>query len=235
MQPSGDLLQQLHHGLIVSCQPDFAEPAQDPMNRPEIMAALAQAVALGGAVGIRADGPAHIAAIRAAVTLPIIGIYKHDLPGYTVRITPTVELAVQVARAGADLIAVDATARPHPEGQDMADWIHQVRAATGKPVLADISTYEEGIAAAAAGADAVLTTLSGYTDYSPQEEEPDFDLIVRLVGSLHVPVIAEGRINTPAQAARALACGAWAVTVGSAITRPRTITARFAQALRSGA
>ena len=229
------LLQSLRHGLIVSCQPDANEPATDPLNRPEIMAALAQAAALGGAVGIRADGPAHIAAIRAAVQLPIIGIYKRDLPGVPVRITPAVELALEVARAGADLIAVDATARPHPGGLSAADLIRQVAAATGKPVLADCSTLEEGIAAEAAGAAAVLTTLSGYTASSPQQEEPDFALIQQLVRAVRVPVIAEGRIDTPEQAARALACGAWAVTVGSAITRPRAITERFVRALRPGA
>ena len=46
-----------------------------------------------------------------------------------------------------------------------------------------------------------------------------------------VPVIAEGRIATPEQAARAIGLGAYAVIVGSAITRPQWITARFVEAM----
>jgi len=57
-------------------------------------------------------------------------------------------------------------------------------------------------------------------------------LLGAMIAALPVPVIAEGRIHSPRQARRALDMGAWAVVVGSAITRPRTITARFASALR---
>ena len=220
-------------GLIVSCQPEEDEPENDPMNRPEIMAALAQAAVLGGAVGIRADSPAHIAAIRAVVRVPVIGIYKFDLPGYAVRITPTLATAAQVAAAGADIIALDATARPHPEGESAAGFIRQVIAATGKPVLADVATFEEGLAAAEAGAAAVATTLSGNTSYSPRRFDPDFALLEKLVKALSIPVIAEGHFNTPALASQALKRGAFAVTVGSAITRPRTITHWFLREMRS--
>ena len=225
------LLSALRGGLIVSCQPDANNPRLDPMNRPEIMAALAQSAILCGTVAIRADSPAHIAAIRAVVQTPIIGIYKQDLSGFTVRITPTVEHALAIAQAGADFIAVDGTARSRPQGQDAAEFIRQVMIATGKPVMADIATVEEGILAAQAGVCAVLTTLSGYTDDSPLQEEPDYQLIAHLARVLRTPVIAEGRINTPAQADRALQSGAWAVTVGSAITRPRLITEQFVKGL----
>lgn len=218
--------------MIVSCQPELEDREHDPMNRPEIMAALAAAAVRGGAAGIRADSPSHSSAIRVAVSAPIIGIYKFDLPGYAVRITPTVELAVQLAAAGADMIALDATGRPRPEGVTPGGFIRMVMEATRLPVLADISTFEEGLAAAEAGAAAVATTLSGYTPYSLQQEEPDFKLIRQLSRALSVPVIAEGRISTPEQAAHALQCGAWAVTIGSAITRPRTITSWFVKKMR---
>lgn len=229
--PVHPLLQAIKGGLIVSCQPDAADPAHDPMNRAEIMAALAQSAVMGGAVAIRADTPAHIAAVCAAVTVPVIGIYKHDLPGFEVRITPMLEDALAIAQAGATLLAVDGTARPRPQGRDAADFIQQAAAATGKPVIADIATLEEGIAAAEAGAAAVLTTLSGYTAYTKQQKDPDYELVNQLAQVVQVPVIAEGRYNTPEQAARALDFGAWAVTVGSAITRPKTITSRFMQAI----
>ncbi len=225
------VLEQLHGGLVVSCQPDAADREHDPMNAPAIMAALARAAMLGGAVGIRADSPVDIAAIRAAVRAPIIGIYKFDLPGFQVRITPTVDHAIQIAHAGADVIALDATQRPRPGGLSVAELIAQVKARTGKPIAADVSTFEEGLHAAEVGADAILPTLAGYTDYSRNLPEPDFELIEKLVTHLSVPVIAEGKIATPAQAARALELGAWAVCVGSAITRPRWITTQFVAAL----
>lgn len=226
------LMEQLHHHLIVSCQPDSHDRLHDPMNHPMIMAALAQSAMLGGAAGIRADSEADIAAIRRVVQLPIIGILKHDLPGYEVRITPTLEDALKVAKAGADAIAVDGTKRPRPEGKTVREFIQEIKAQTGLPVFADISTLVEGVEAAEAGADAVLTTLSGYTEYSPVLEGPDYELISALTARIKTPVIAEGRINSPDQAAKALACGAWAVTVGSAITRPRMITERFVRGIQ---
>jgi N-acylglucosamine-6-phosphate 2-epimerase len=227
------ILDRIHNGLIVSCQPDATDRAHDPMNAPAIMAALARAAILGGAVGIRADAPNDIAAIRAAVSAPIIGIYKFDIPGFAVRITPTLDHAIQIANAGADVIALDATQRPRPNGLSVAELIAQVKSKTGKLVVADVSTFEEGAHAAEVGADAILPTLAGYTDYSRRLSGPDFELIERLAKNLRVPVIAEGKIATPEQAARALELGAWAVCVGSAITRPRWLTEQFARALRA--
>jgi N-acylglucosamine-6-phosphate 2-epimerase len=226
--PIHPIVATLRRGLIVSCQAEEDEPLYGPV----MMAAMARAAAAGGAVAIRANGVGDVTAIRAAVAIPIIGLYKVDLPGFKVRITPTLDHARQIAGAGADLIALDATARPHPGGITTADLIASVRQVTGCPVIADIATVEEGIAAARAGADAVATTLSGYTDDSPAQDEPDDELIRRLAPVLQVPLIAEGRIATPEQAKRALALGAYAVVVGSAITRPQRITRRFVAALK---
>ena len=225
-----DLTTRLHAGLIVSCQ---ALPGE-PLFGAGMMAAMARAAVSAGSVAIRANGPADIAAIRAEVAVPIIGIYKLDLPGFEVRITPTLESALQVAGAGADLIALDATLRPHPEGSAQA-LIEQIHRHTGLTVLADVSTLQEGLAAAACGAEFVATTLSGYTADSPAQPGPDFSLLEQLVTALGpqgLPVIAEGRITMPEQAARALALGAHAVVVGSAITRPQVIAARFVDALK---
>jgi N-acylglucosamine-6-phosphate 2-epimerase len=229
MENTGRVLSGLRGGLIVSCQAE----AHEPLHGSEWMAAMARAAAEGGAVGIRANGPEDILAICQAVSLPVIGIYKVDLPGYEVRITPRLSDALQVARAGASIIALDATCRRHPEGKSAASLIQAVKQATDCLVMADISTVDEGLAAAEAGADLVGTTLSGYTTYSPQQLEPDFDLIQRLSRSLTVPLIAEGRIATPEQARQVLDFGAFAVVVGAAITRPQWITRRFSQALRA--
>jgi N-acylglucosamine-6-phosphate 2-epimerase len=218
------LIGRIRGGLIVSCQ----ALEEEPLHGSAIMARMARAAQMGGAVGIRANTPADIAAIRAAVSLPIIGIYKDGESG--VYITPTLEHARAVAAAGADIIALDATHRARRDGQDAADFIRAVRAELGVPVLADVSTIAEGIAARDAGADFIAPTLSGYTEYSPQLDGPDFDLLSALV-ALGTPIIAEGRIRTPAEARAALDRGALAVVVGSAITRPQLITAEFARAL----
>jgi N-acylglucosamine-6-phosphate 2-epimerase len=193
---------------------------------------MALAAQVGGASAIRANTPTDIAAIKAAVDLPVIGLYKVEVPGFDVYITPRVRDAIAVAEAGADIIAVDATCRPHPDG-DPAEFVSAVKKATGLPVMADISTFEEAVAARDAGADFVSTTMSGYTPYSPQSAEPDIDLVERLARRFgrDYPLIAEGRIATPEQMRAALDAGAFGVVVGGAITRPQQITARFVRAL----
>jgi N-acylglucosamine-6-phosphate 2-epimerase len=218
---------QVRGGLIVSCQalPD------EPLYGAENMARMALAAKLGGARAIRANTPVDIAAIRTAVELPIIGLYKDDIPGYPVYITPTLDHARQVAEAGADIIAIDATARPRPEPGSLADFIATIHDQTGCPVLADISTLAEGLAAAAAGADLISTTMSGYTAYSPQEAEPDLTLVQELAAAVEIPVLAEGRYRLPEQVHQAVAAGALAVVVGGAITRPQEITRWFVAAL----
>lgn len=226
MTPS-EIAARLRGGLIVSCQ---ALPGE-PLFGADIMARLAVAAETGGAAGIRANSTADIAAIQAVTTLPLIGLSKVDVAGFDVYITPTLADAQAVSDAGADVIALDATGRPHPEGT-AAQFIGRVKEETQKPVLADISTYDEALAAQDAGADFVSTTMSGYTPYSPQAEEPDLDLVYRLASVLTVPLIAEGRIATPEQARAALDAGAWAVVVGGAITRPQQITQRFVRAVR---
>ena len=224
-----DLIGNLGKGLIVSCQ---AKPGS-PLRDAQVMAAMAQAAEIGGAVGIRANGQADIAAIRARVSLPIIGIDKNVHPGYEVFITPTLESARLVAMAGADIIATDATLRPRPDGSTAAGAIRRSRRETGKLIMADISTLEEGLAAAEAGADIVATTLSGYTPYSRQQEAPDFDLIAELAARIQTPIIAEGRMVTPEDARRALDLGAHAAVIGTAITAIDWVTRRFVSTLRN--
>ncbi len=222
-----EIAAKLQGGLIVSCQ---ALPGE-PLFGADIMARLAAAAEAGGAVGIRANSPVDIAAIRAVTSLPLIGLSKVDVDGFDVYITPRLADAQAVSDAGADIIALDATNRPHPEGTT-AEFIVLVKAVTQKPVLADISTYDEALAAQEAGADFVSTTMSGYTPYSPQTEAPDLELVRRLASVLTIPLIAEGRIVTPEQARAALDAGAWAVVVGGAITRPQQITQRFVKAVQ---
>jgi N-acylglucosamine-6-phosphate 2-epimerase len=190
------------------------------------MGAMARAAGEGGASAIRCESPDDIRAIRQSVDLPLIGLWKRGETG--VYITPTPEAARAIVEAGADAVAIDATDRPRPV--TVAALIEYIHETLGKPVLADVSTLEEGLAAEAAGADAVAPTLSGYTG-GPTPTGPDWALLEALLTRVKVPVVMEGRIWTPEEAARALELGAWAVVVGSAITRPQLITRRFAEAI----
>ena len=191
------------------------------------MAKMALAAQLGGAVGIRANGVKDVHEIKLTTSLPIIGINKIKFDNSEVYITPTFESAKAIAKAGADMIAIDGTARPRPNGEKLSWLIARIHDELQLPVMADCSTSEEGLAAAQAGADVVASTLSGYTPYSPKMEGPDLDLIKALVEQTALPVIAEGRYHYPEQAGRALQMGAHAVVVGGAITRPQEITKRF--------
>lgn len=224
MPISSPLIRSLQSGLIVSCQ---ALP-HEPLHGAPIMARMARAAHEGGAVGIRANGPDDVRAIREVVTLPLIGLFKDGTEG--VYITPTLAHARAIIEAGADIIALDATPRPRPNGERLEQIIAAIHA-LGRLVMADISTVDEGCAAEAAGADLISTTLSGYTPYSPQRSDPDLDLVQRLVGRVQLPVIAEGRIATPAHLVAAFQAGAYAVVVGGAITRPQMITRTFVDAI----
>ncbi len=221
------LVESIRGRLIVSCQAYPGEPMRDPRT----MTQIAQAAVIGGAAAIRAQGLDDIASIRDAVTVPLIGLVKVGHDG--VFITPTLEAALAVVDAGADVVALDGTGRTRADGRTLADTVGQFRARRpGSLLMADVSTYDEGVAAAAAGVHLVGTTLAGHTAYSRQGDGPDFELLERLAADLDVPVLAEGRIHTPALAAEALRRGAHSVVVGTAITHPTTITSWFADALR---
>ena len=214
-------------GLIVSCQ------ARDdnPLRGPHFMVAMARAAVEAGAGGIRAEGVADIAAIRAAVSVPIIGLIKRTDPGFDVYITPDFAAAKAVADAGADIIAIDATQRPR-QGEKLGTLIGRIHAELGKPVMADLATLAEAVRAEAEGCDYIGSTMAGYTaETSHRRDGPDLELLGELVAHCHRPVIAEGRYDTPDLAARALALGAHAVVVGTAITNPREIARRFVAAM----
>ncbi len=214
-------------GLIVSCQ----APAYSPLAKPEIIAAFAQVAEQNGAVGVRIDSPEHIRAVKRAVKIPVLGIYKIISDGCEVYITPTFEAARKISEAGADIIALDATLRPRPDGEKLEDLIGRIRAELKKTLTADVATVEEGInAAETLGFDAVFTTLSGYTNQTKHIVKPDFDLIEKLAARLSVPVICEGRLNSAADVERAFNCGAFAVVVGGAITGIEQLVQNFVSA-----
>ncbi|MEK3877746.1 MULTISPECIES: N-acetylmannosamine-6-phosphate 2-epimerase [unclassified Paenibacillus] len=224
---SKNILEKLHLGLIVSCQalPD------EPLHGPEIMARMAVAAAEGGAIAIRANGAADVRAIKQAVALPVIGIVKRNYPDSDVYITPTLRETEELLEAGADIIAFDGTRQTRP-GNCTLEQIIDLLTASPAASMADISTLEEALYAESLGVSCVSTTLSGYTPYSRQQEGPNLELLEQAAQQLKIPVIAEGRISQPAQVEAALDLGAYAVVVGSAITRPQLITRPFAAAAR---
>ncbi len=210
--------------LIVSCQ----APPGDPMCHTDTLVRMARAARAGGAAAVRVNEPEVVAATVAAVDLPVIGLWKDGDTG--VRITPSVRHALALVEAGAAIVAADATARPRPDGSTFAELVTAVHEA-GALVMADVSTLDEGREAAARGADFVATTLSGYVPGAPRQSTPDLRLVAELAAGIRTPVIAEGRIATPAQAAEALAAGALSVVVGTAITAPTALTRLFADEL----
>jgi N-acylglucosamine-6-phosphate 2-epimerase len=218
-------------GLIVSCQSREGEPAHGMLD----MLGMAVAVHAGGAKALRLEGSSDIKRASKLVNLPIIGLVKKEIPGCEVYITPTIELALEVEKAGADIAAVDASASPRPGFKSGAEFIKELKKQLRIPVLADVSTFEEGLMAADSGADIVATTLSGYTRKTRPRKTPDFALLKRLASSIVKPVILEGHVQRGAQAARAIAFGAHAVVVGGAITRPHLIAKNFADALEIAA
>lgn len=219
------MLHNLRGRLIVSCQAYPGEPLRDA----ETMARIAASAVIGGAAGIRAQGLDDIRAIARSVTVPQIGLWK--VGGDGVFITPTLEHAVAVADAGADVVALDGTRRERPDGLTLQATIRELKQRTGALVMADTGSIDDAIAAEDAGADIIGTTLAGYTGERERTAGPDLELVETLAGRLKVPVFAEGRIHTPEQARAALDAGAYSVVVGTAITHPASITSWYVSAL----
>ena len=218
----------LKQGLIVSCQAEEGSP----FNSPQFIAAFAKAAELGGAVGVRVRDCENVRAVAEVTDIPIIGLTKGRFESGSVLVTPTKDDVMRLVDSGADIIAFDATSRRRPGGMSGLEFLRSLRSAIACPLLADISNLGEGLSAADEGADYVATTLSGYVDGPPGSKyEPDFALIRELASKTKTPVVAEGRIWSPAQAKKAANYGAFAVCIGTAITRPVDVVRRFVDTL----
>lgn len=220
-----ELIASLHGQLIVSAQAYVGEP----MRHPETMAQIALAAEQGGAGGIRCQGLNDIAAIKGQVEVPVIGIWKEGHEG--VFITPTLRHARACMMAGADIVALDATGRPRPDGLSYTETV-RILHEEGAVLMADCGSFADAQRAVDAGTDIISTTLAGYTGDRPKTDGPDIELLEQMVTAFPgVPVICEGRVHTPAQAGQVMAAGAHAVVVGTAITHPASITSWFKAAI----
>lgn len=214
--------------LIVSCQalPD------EPLFGSDMMAKMAQAALMGGAKGIRANGHDDIKAIKKVVNLPVIGIVKRHYDDSAIYITPTLKEVKEVADAGAEIVAIDATLRKRPAGESLETLIKHVRAQFPSLILmADIATLEEGKHAEKLGFDLISTTLTGYTEETQGVKLPNYRLVKDLLKHTQCPIIAEGGIQCPNHLRKLFKIGAHSAVIGSAITRPQLITENFTKVI----
>ena len=224
------ILESIKGKLIVSCQ---ALP-EEPLHSPFIMGRMALAALEGGAGGIRANTPEDVTEIKRMVNLPVIGLYKKVYPDSEVYITPTMDEISAMVDCGCEIVAMDATARYRPDGRTLDDVFSEARKNYPDQLfMADCSTLQECLHAAELGFDIVGTTMRSYTSYTRDAVIPDFELFGQLKRLSKVPFIAEGGIWNPSDAKLAIESGAFAVVVGSAITRPQLITRRYADAVAS--
>ena len=216
------MLDQIKGKLVISCQALPGEPLHSPM----IMGRMALAAKNAGAAGIRAQGVEDIIEIKKVTGLPVIGIIKRNYPDSEVFITATKKEVQELLATDCEMIALDATIRPRPNGELLQDLLDQIHAAN-RLAMADCSTAEEAKIAEEMGFDCVSTTLAGYTSYSTQTSGPDVELVKQLVKDCQIPVIAEGKIHTPEQLKEIMNLGVYSAVVGGAITRPQEIAQRF--------
>lgn len=226
-----EIFKSLKNGLIVSCQAED----DSPFNSPEAVVMFAKAAVQGGAAAIRSEGVEKTKMILTQVHVPVIGLLKSKFEDGYVKITGSFEEVEKLFNIGCHIIAIDGTFRKR-EGLRGPEFIREVKSRFNTIVMADVSTYAEGIACADYGADCISTTLSGYTPdtkYYPMDK-PDNDIVEKLVRDVKIPVIAEGRINRPEFASGMIARGAWCVVVGTAITRPKSIASWYVEAIKAG-
>jgi len=216
--------------IIVSCQALPVEPLY--CEEMSLMPFMAEAAKRAGSKCIRTSSVRDVVAIKEKTGLPVIGLIKRNYEGFDSYITPTMTEIDELVAAESDIIALDCTYMKRGDGKSINDFLKEIRDKYPDIVLmADISTFEEGVNAWECGVNLVGTTMSGYTPHSVKLDGPDYDLVTKLVNTVSIPVIAEGRIHQPEQAKKMLELGAHAVVVGGAITRPLEIAQRFYKAL----
>lgn len=225
-----EIIDKLKNKLIVSCQAE----GNSPFNSPEGVTMFAKAAILGGASAIRSEGIEKTKMIIEQTNVPIIGLVKSKFEDGSVRITGSFKDVEDLISIGTHIIAIDGTFRKR-ENLSGPDFIESVKSKFNCLIMADIAKLDEAIACEEAGADLISTTLNGYTTetISDKVKEPNYDLVNQLVKRIKTPVVAEGRVNTPEAAKKMIELGAYAVVIGTAITRPHIITSWYVEAIKN--
>ncbi len=225
-----EIIEKLKGNLIVSCQAE----GDSPFNSPEGVTLFAKASIMGGAVAIRSEGIGKTKMILEQTNVPVIGLIKSRFDDGSVRITGSIKDVKELNAIGTHIIAIDGTFRKR-ENLTGPEFINKIKSEFNCLVMADIAKEDEAIECEQAGADLISTTLNGYTPdtLTDKLKTPNYDLVKSLVRKITKPVIAEGRINSPEAAGEMIKIGAYAVVVGTAITRPQVITSWFVEAIKN--
>jgi putative N-acetylmannosamine-6-phosphate epimerase len=192
---------------------------KSPTDHPDTLLRLAKASVQEGVQVLRLEGVKAIRTVKPEVRAPVIGLLKRKYPKIEVYITPTAQDVDSLLEVGCDVIALDATGRERPYRQTFPSLVERIHRRDCL-VMADCDTLASALAAEAAGADLIGTTLAGYTTAHPATEGPDFEMLRQICATVKVPVIAEGRYTQRWEIEAALRIGATAVTVGGALNNP---------------
>lgn len=226
-----EILKSIKNSVIVSCQALPNEPLY--VEEKSIMYLMARAAKMAGSPAIRTSSIRDVIDIKKETGLPVIGLIKKQYNNSEVYITPTMKEVDELVNAGSDIIAIDCTFSKRATDESINDFIKNIKTKYPDIILmADISTYDEGINAYKCGVDIIGTTMNGYTNQSIKENITNLELVKLLVKNVDIPVIAEGKIHYPYQVKEMLDAGAYAVVVGGAITRPLEIAQRFINAAK---
>lgn len=226
-----EILKSIKGSVVISCQALPNEPLY--VEEKSIMYLMARAAKMAGSPAIRTNSVRDVIAIKKETGLPVIGLIKKEYEGSEVYITPTMKEVDELVDAKSDVIALDCTFSKRLNDESINDFIKNIKEKYPSIILmADISTYEEGINAYKCGVDMVGTTMNGYTSQSIKEDISNLELVKKLVKEINIPVIAEGKVHYPYQVKEMLDAGAYSVVVGGAITRPLEIAQRFINAAK---
>lgn len=218
--------------FVVSCQ----ALEDEPLYGKGIMTKMAQAALIGGADWIRTSQLDNVIDIKKNIKVPIIGLIKKVYPDSPIHIGASLLEMKQLIETGVDIIAIDATTRNRPNGETLAQLVTYFKKHKQKhqKLMADCSMVSDGVNAQKLGFDFIGTTLVGYTDQTKGQslKQNNFAILKEFRKSITLPLVAEGKIETPEEAKSAYDHGADIVVVGGAITRPRLIVKRFIEKIK---